>query len=224
MLTGPFRFDTAAHTYSVGGVPVPGIHAVLRAGGLEHGGKHFTQEHRDRGKAVHLATLRHDLGETRLVLPAEWQPFFDAYLLFRAEVECRWRKLEHPKVHRLLRYATIIDREGLVSGLPSVVELKTSNGLTRVGWHGVQLAGADMLLGGGSHRRRLVVYLSGSGYYRLSEFTDPADYFRFRGALESYYAEGSTDARGVATAAARSGSGHARGEQSELEGWQTDTG
>lgn len=185
MLTGPFRFDTAAHSYSVGGVSVPGIHACLRAGGLEQGAPGFTQEHRDRGKAVHLATLRHDLGEIVPPLPETWQPFFDAYLLFRSEVACRWRKLEHPKVHRQLRYATIIDREGFVSGLPAVVELKTGGAAA---FHGPQTAGADLLLSRTiGLRRRLVVYLRKDGSYRLREYADAADYHRFITCVHAYW-------------------------------------
>lgn len=172
---------------------VPGIHAVLRAGGLEKDGKYFTQEHRERGKAVHLATLMHDLGETSVLLPERWRPYYDAYLRFRTEVSCTWRKLEHPKVSRQLRYASIIDREGLVSGRSAVVEIKTG---FPASFHGPQLAGADLLLSRViGTRRRLAVYLRRDGTYQLREYEQAADYQRFTEALGVYWGVGNGSRR-----------------------------
>jgi hypothetical protein len=193
VLTGPFRFCTATHTYTVGGVVVPGIHTVLRAGGVEQGGAWFTQEARERGKAVHEASLLWDLGSP-VVLREEWQPFLDAYIQFRREVPCRWRILEVPKLHRRLRYASIIDRAGTVSGRPAVVELKTGGPAS---FHGPQLAGADILLSPQIRigvRRRLAVYLRADGTYQLKEYADSADYFRFMDSVKAYWAE-ATNAR-----------------------------
>lgn len=187
MLTGPFRFDTERHEYTVGGIVVPGIHTVLKAGGLEPEGTFYTAEHRERGKAVHLATLMHDLGDTSIELPDEWRPYFDAYLKFRAEVACKWRRLEHPKVHRRLRYATIIDREGLMSGRPAICEIKTGYPAP---FHGPQLAGADMLLGRTlGARRRMAVYLRSDRTYKLQEYTEAADYHRFLQSVRTYWVE-----------------------------------
>jgi hypothetical protein len=186
VLRGPFRFDTAAHAYAVGRVAVPGIHAVLLACGVEPtGARYYTPEARERGKAVHAATLLHDMGETSVRLPDAWAPFFDAYRLFRREAPCRWRRMEHPRVHRRLGYATIIDRWGQVSGRPAVVEIKTGGPAP---FHGPQLAGADLLLGPARGlRRRLAVYLRADGSYKLVEYDTAADYHRFLGAVRDYW-------------------------------------
>lgn len=185
-LRGPFRFDSAHHLYTVGETPVPGIHSVLRFGGLEPDLAFLDPIYRQRGKAVHLATLMHDLGAPCTLYEA-WQPFMDAYLKFLSEIRCRWTKLEHPKVHRRLGYATIIDRVGTVNRWPTVFEIKTGYPAE---FHGPQLAGADLLVSGRVRiglRKRLAVYLQKDGTYRLKEYTDPADYSRFLGAVEEYW-------------------------------------
>jgi hypothetical protein len=145
----------------------------------------------ERGRVVHLATLRLDLGApvTGVMAGVEdaWHPFIVAYQIFRHEVRCRWKKMEHPKVHRRLRFASIIDRVGTVSGRPTVFEIKTG---FPAPFHGPQLAAADILVTGRVRlglRRRLAVYLHADGTYKLQEYTDPADYTRFLQALATYH-------------------------------------
>lgn len=184
-LRGPFRFDARTHTYTVGGVVVPGIHAVLRAAGLEEDfGERRGDEYRARGVAVHAATLLYDLG-AEPVLREEWQPYLDAYVKFRGEVACRWRLCEQARVNRTLRYATVLDRVGTVSGLPCVFEIKTGYPAAS---HGPQLAGADLLLPRGVKRRRLAVYLR-PGEAQLKEYDDAADYARFIRAVTEFWRE-----------------------------------
>lgn len=190
MLRGPFTFDAAAHRYAVGAVCVPGLHAVLRAGGHEEGGGWFTQEHQARGAAVHAATLTYDLTGDVLVLPAAWAGYLAAYVALRAALRCRWRWAEHPRVHRRLRYASILDRVGRVNGHPAVVELKTGYPAP---WHGVQLAGADGLLPGPTGvRKRYGFYLGADGRFVVREYTSAGDYIKFHAALARYW-EGRED-------------------------------
>jgi hypothetical protein len=187
-LRGPFRFDATTHTYTVGEMAVPGIHAVLRAGGLDQGWLP-EGDYLERGRMVHLVSLMYDLGADSVVLPEQWQGYLQAYLRFRNEVSCRWTKMEHPKVHRSLRFATIIDRVGTVSGHPAVVEIKTGYPAL---FHGPQLAGADILLSGRVRiglRRRLAVYLLADGTYHLREYSESIDYQRFMDALGAYWGE-----------------------------------
>jgi hypothetical protein len=192
-LRGAFRFDAETHTYRVGAVTVPGIHAVLRAGGIEKDLSFLSDYYLRRGRAVHDATMRLDLGyplaTVETGLAEGWHPFLHAYVQFRLDVRCRWTKVEQPAVHRTLRYATIIDRVGRVSGRPTVFEIKTGYPAE---FHGPQLAGADILVAGRVRvglRRRLAVYLRDDGSYRLKEYDDPADYSRFLGAVDAFWRE-----------------------------------
>lgn len=185
-LRGPFRFDPASHRYTVGARPVPGIHAVLRAGGVERDLGFLSDEYRLRGKAVHAATLHWELTGDEPHLRPEWRPFFEAYRAFRQSLDCRWRWLEHPRVERRLGFASIIDREGTVNGGPAILEIKTGS---PDNFHGPQLAGGDLLAGRFPRgaRRRLAVYLAADGKFRLREYSDPADYLKFLAALERWW-------------------------------------
>lgn len=186
MLTGAFHFDTVAHVYTVGGVVIPGHTSVLADDDADAMDPDWFQpEHRARGSAVHAATLAWDLGDTPTPLPVEWQGFYRAYLAFRASVVCRFTLLETPRVSRTLRYAATIDRAGLVNTRETVLEIKTGG---PAHFHGPQTAGQDLLLPGArGTRRRMVVYLSADGKFKLREYTSAGDYAVFLGALDRYW-------------------------------------
>lgn len=192
MFKGPFRFDARAHRYTVGARVVPGIHSVLKHAGYEQtDSPWFTPEHQARGSAIHLATLHHDLGQT-VRLPAEWRGYFDAYLGLLAAVTCRWHKLEHPKVHRGLGCATIIDRVGTVNGRQAIVELKTGYPEP---WHAIQLAGAHIIynaprpLNRLSGHARIAFYLQSDGRFRVREYDGTNDHDKFVRAVQGYWDE-----------------------------------
>lgn len=182
VLRGTFTFDPGRHRYAVGGWPVPSITRLVKDKDA------FTNPiYLARGSAVHKAALQFDLGAA-WTLPGEWLPFMRAYEQFRAEVACRWRQLEQPLVNRRLRYAGTPDRIGTVNQRPVILEIKT--GYPDL-FHGPQLAGQDLLLPGGgdrSPRRRMAVYLSKEGRYKLVEYSAAADYLVFMDALRRYWA------------------------------------
>lgn len=180
MLDGAFVFEAATHRYRVGGVAVPGITTILRRGGASREGPWFRSEHRERGRMVHAACLVRDLG-TPPQVPSQYGPFYDGWDGFMREVRPTWEQLEEPRVERALHFAGTPDREGWMRGWRVVVEIKTGR---YARWHGYQLAGQDILLGG-PRRRRFAVYLPGDGTYRVREFDDPGDYPRFLQMLEA---------------------------------------
>lgn len=180
MLRGAFRFHASSHTYIVGDTVVPGITAILQASGRVVGAPWFEETHRERGKAVHAAALALDFGDEPAPLPADWQPYLDAYVKFREAVKPRWREMEFPRVERHLGFAGTPDRVGEVNGYPCVLEIKTGEAAA---WHALQTAGQDLLLGKVGTRRRLAVYLSKLGRYALREHTAALDYTRFLQAL-----------------------------------------
>lgn len=179
-----FRFDSATHSYWLDDQRVPAISTVLRA--AQSGGPWFTPEHRERGSAVHAATLAFDLGamtgvEALSSIRPEWQPYLRGYLDFRTAIAARWARLEQPHVHRLLRFAGTPDRVGWIGGRPAILEIKTGS---FADWHGMQTAAQDILL----HRKwgtinRYVVYLLDTGEYKLRPNQDSGDYLRFIQAL-----------------------------------------
>lgn len=183
-LTGDFTFSRATHEYRVGATVVPSVTGIVRGGGL-YAAKWFKPEYLERGTAVHEATMHYDLTKERPDLPPEWRPYFDAYADFTTSVSCQWSLIEQPRVHRQRQFAGTIDRYGMVNGMASIVEIKTGYPAP---WHGVQLAGQDLLLDKARHvRQRLVVYLRNTGKYRLRECDDPGDYLTFLSSLHRYW-------------------------------------
>jgi hypothetical protein len=193
-LKGDFRFDAERHIYTVGTTEVPAVSTIVKAAHLANGGQAggpwFTQEHRDRGKAVHAATLALDLGSADLSallvwLKPAWQPFLFAYAEFRKSCRCKWTQMEQPRVHRRLKFAGTPDRVGTLNDWPALLELKTGSPAP---WHGIQTAGQDTLMPSRG-RRRYVVYLSSDGRYKLREHTDSGDYLKFLAALQAYHGD-----------------------------------
>lgn len=191
-LRGACRFVADEHRYFIGQTEVPGTHAVMRAGGgddgepLEREHRWFHVEHRDRGKAVHAASLRFDLGDD-WSLPAEWRGYMTAYVRLVDALRPAWTLLEEARFERRRRYATIIDRAGMSAALRCsiVLEIKTGD---PDAFHGPQTAGQDLLLGGPrGKRRRFVGYLAADGRFRLREYDDPNDYAKFERALAEYW-------------------------------------
>ena len=79
----------------------------------------------ERGTAVHAAT--EVLDKTgRAEIDGDYIPYLEAYAQFRREHEVSWELIEHPDYHPTHRYAGTIDRYGMVDGLHTLVDLKTT--------------------------------------------------------------------------------------------------
>ncbi len=53
-------------------------------------------------------------------------PYIQAYLKFRREHDAQWEKIEFASYHPKDRYAGTIDRYGLLDGVPTILDIKTS--------------------------------------------------------------------------------------------------
>ena len=79
----------------------------------------------DRGTKVHAATEVLDkTGQAEI--EDEYLPYLKAYALFRQEHDVQWELIEHPDYHPAHRYAGTIDRYGLVDGIKTLVDIKTT--------------------------------------------------------------------------------------------------
>ena len=79
----------------------------------------------DRGTKVHAATEVLDkTGQAEI--DGDYVPYLEAYARFLREHEVFWELIEHPDYHPELRYAGTIDRYGMVDGLHTLVDLKTT--------------------------------------------------------------------------------------------------
>lgn len=183
---GDLRFDPERHSYTLDGVAIPGITAVLRGAGLIDE-TWFSAASRDRGTAVHLATQFADEGDLDegSVDPA-LLGYIAAWNAFKAEAG--FTATYPPEIlvgSPTLRYATQIDRVGTLDGGFLALNIKT--GMPQP-WHPVQTAGEALAFceWTGAARifnlRRASVQLSDDGTYRFHEHKNRRDYDVFRAA------------------------------------------
>lgn len=121
----------------------------------------------DRGTKVHAAT--EDLDKTgRAEIEDEYLPYLQAYVQFRQEHDVQWELIEHSDYHPELMYAGTIDRYGLVDGIKTLVDLKTTYTVYK------SLCGASLNLyrmileaRGKQVERLAILHLKKDGKYRL---------------------------------------------------------
>ena len=145
----------------------------------------------DLGIAVHKACCLFDQNRKFSVDP-EVDPYVDAWKEFRERTRFVPRLIEQPHeaVVNGMSYTMRVDREGLLAGEETIVELKTCANAMR--HHGVQLAGYAMGLprekssspfGRFLLRRRIVVKLTRQGVAKVIRYDDNADFGVFVSAL-----------------------------------------
>lgn len=79
----------------------------------------------DRGTKVHAATEALDkTGQAEI--QDEYLPYLQAYAQFRQEHDVQWELIEYADYHPELRYAGTIDRYGLVDGIRTLLDIKTT--------------------------------------------------------------------------------------------------
>ena len=79
----------------------------------------------DRGTKVHAATEALDK-TGRAEIQDEYLPYLQAYVQFRQEYDVQWELIEYADYHPELRYAGTIDRYGLVDGIRTLLDIKTT--------------------------------------------------------------------------------------------------
>lgn len=188
-------FDESAHEYTVGGKRVPSVSRLLRPlTELVYGGMNVETLRiaAEFGTAVHACTEYYDKGELdeSSVIP-EWQPYFQAYQKWQAEVKPEILQIED----RLgcAKYAGTLDRICRINGELWVIDLKTTSVIHP---HvGVQLAAyaalAEKFYGGAY--RRAALQLRGDGTYRIFEKSGVKDETCFNALLGIYHWEVEND-------------------------------
>lgn len=158
---------------------LPHVTAILRDAGLVDT-TWMTEEHRDRGTAVHLAARFVDEGDLdRESLDPTVAPRLAQYERFLLEVRPQILAIEMPVVHELYRYQGTLDRIVRINGREGVLDIK---GTTASDWHGVQLAAYAEAVTPARPLARWNLYLKDDAY-RLVPRTNRHDWGAFKAAL-----------------------------------------
>lgn len=192
-----FQFHEESHTYSRGGLTIPGCTRVIDHAGLsslDDVRKDILERRSHLGRVVHKCA--HFLDENDL----DWKTvddsakgYLESWGLLVEDLHIKWRQIEFQCIAKVdgLEFGMQIDREGLIYGCESIVDMKISR--TVEAWHGVQLAGYAMGL---PHdlvqtatarflrRKRYVAKLhEGGKKAKLIPFDSKSDYDVFKSAL-----------------------------------------
>lgn len=168
-------FDEATHTYRYNGVIVPGVTTILSPlTDFSRVPPYILRAAADFGTAVHLACELDDLGDLdEGVLDPALVPYLAAWRKFSADHDVKWDLIEHQVHHKTMNYAGTLDRLGLVDGLSTVLDIKSSAQLYPS--VGPQLS-AYQQASDRATVQRMAVQLKGDGTYVAKTYTDPTDW------------------------------------------------
>jgi hypothetical protein len=175
-----FRFDSHLHEYTAcdTGEVLPHITGMLEAAGLIDD-TWYTEESCERGQCVHSLTADYDLGALN---PAGcvscYRPYLLAHVGAMKVLRPKWRAVEEPMIHPVLRFGGRPDRVGLVTQLQAVLEVKSG---APDDSHCIQTA-LQAILASYKHPlppaswARYALYLKDSGKYKLERHTRRQDF------------------------------------------------
>jgi hypothetical protein len=175
-------FDEASHTYHFGGQVVPGVTSILSPlTDFSRVPPAVLEAASQFGKAVHRACELDDLGTLdEDSLDPALKPYLQAWRKFSAEHQVQWDVIEEPVYHATMRYAGTPDRFGLVNGVRTVVDIKSTAQLYPA--VGPQLSAyANALLE--PFAIRMAVQLKADGTYVAKTYKDPTDWPMFASLL-----------------------------------------
>ena len=167
------QFDEAAHVYTVAGVQRPSVTQILKDAGLIDT-TWYTDEARERGRAVHLATqfLDEDDLDWDTVLPP-YRGYVAAWQRFKQEshfaISCDSTGkllIEYLLFQSVSGYCGMLDRLGTIGTTEYLIDIKTGDPHD---WHGYQLAAYSQCLPNPHSRKRMTVHLRANGSYSSRE-------------------------------------------------------
>lgn len=184
-------FDAQAHAYTLDGRALVSVTTALTEAGLIDP-RHWTDEARDRGTAVHEAIALHTGGvlDLALVYPV-YRPYVDGYLRFVEESRVVVEESERRLCDPVLGYAGTLDllvawtsEDGQRVTRRGLIDIKTGSVPPSVGPQtAAYLRCARAWFPAGTAIYRFALHLPGDGTYRLVPLTNAQDELDFLAAL-----------------------------------------
>lgn len=199
------EYDAATHAYRYGGRSVPGITRLLGDLGYNKGARFYTEESRQRGQAVHKVlfhieelcpkvTELDEVLECFTSLDERLHPFIDQYLHFKRENEFEAEATEQAVFSKKLNAAGRWDIIGVMKRLNkrALVDTKTWKSQGPKPKRGSELQTAFYKMGAEEHLgikvdTRIVLKLSGMGFYRAYTCADPTDEYTVQAAARVWW-------------------------------------
>lgn len=175
------RFDAETHKYFIQDVCVPSVTQVLKECGIIDD-RFYTEEARERGKAVHLATQLLDEDDLDWdSLDPSLEGYVRAYERFKTESGFVPVLIEERVYNPVSMYAGTLDRTGYFSNIKNKTLIDIKSGAPEP-WAAIQTAAYEHCLLQRFSRHAL--QLKPDGTYRLSpQYRDPNDIKLFLSAL-----------------------------------------
>lgn len=125
-------FDPKRHTYTIDGKLLPSVTGILKATGIQtfpvdEIPAHILERARFRGIAVHAAIEHLERTYWMTETPEIARPYLRAYGDFLDDTGWRTVLREQPVCSLVHRYAGRLDNLGFLSGVRSIVDMKTGN-------------------------------------------------------------------------------------------------
>jgi hypothetical protein len=194
--THPIQFDEAAHLYTVAGVERPSVTQILKDAGLIDT-TWYTDEARERGRAVHLATQfldEDDLDWDTVLL--QYRGYVEAWARFKQESHFQIGRdsnskllIEYLLFQAVSGYCGMLDRVATIGTTEYLIDIKTGDPQD---WHGYQLAAYSQCLPNPHSRKRMTVHLRANGSYSTREHAltaFPYDWQVFAAAVVVWHAK-----------------------------------
>ena len=176
--TTDLKFDPVEHRYFIGDKELISVNKVIDEVGFKSTFG-YSQETRDRGRAVHTAIHLDDVNDLdEFTLDEGLWPYLSAWRKFRHDTGVEFDMIEGQVYNEVHGYAGTVDRVGRLNGRPVIIDMKT--GSVPV-WTGIQLAAYKLCLGG--RFDRFGIRLGADGSYSLHKFDDVGDEKAFLAAL-----------------------------------------
>lgn len=176
-------FNEATHTYTAGGIVVPGVTSILAPlSDFSRINPEVLAAKADLGKRVHLACeLDDDDDLDENSVEPDVGAYLGAYRKFKAETGARVLLNEFCVFEPRLMFAGTLDRVFMISGARWLVDLKTCFATPRSA--GPQTAAYLRALADPTVARRAALRLKPDGTYAFEDLTEPDDWAVFMACL-----------------------------------------